>query len=62
VDNRLRAVDTAAKYGLGERSEFSEDVVTANLDAMLTAAREHARGLVTGTPSLPASKASPTRV
>ena len=39
VDNRLRAVDTAAKYGLGERSEFSEDVVSQNVDAMLTAAR-----------------------
>jgi hypothetical protein len=39
VDNRLRAVDTAAKYGLGERSEFSEDVVVANVDKMLEVAQ-----------------------
>ncbi len=38
VDNRLRAVDAAAKYGLGERSEFSEDVVAENVDRMLSVA------------------------
>ncbi len=38
VDNRLRAVDSAAKYGLGERSEYSEDVVAANVDRMLSVA------------------------
>lgn len=38
IDNRLRAVDTAAKYGLGERSEYSEDVVAANIDRMMQAA------------------------
>ena len=35
VDNRLRAVSDAARFGLGERSEFSEDVVAANVDRML---------------------------
>lgn len=38
VDNRLRAVDSAAKYGLGERSEYSEDVVAENVDRMLRVA------------------------
>lgn len=38
IENRLRAVDIAAKYGLGERSEFSEDVVVENVDKMLAAA------------------------
>src|SRR5215467_3869951 len=31
----IRAVDTLAKYGLGERSEFSIDVVTENVTRML---------------------------
>ena len=37
--DRLRAIDMLGKYGLGERSEFSEDVVTANVDKMLTVAQ-----------------------
>src|SRR5690242_12384225 len=30
--DRLRAIDMLARYGLGERSEFSADVVAANVD------------------------------
>lgn len=38
VDNRLRAVADASRFGLGERSEFSEDVVAQNVDRMLAVA------------------------
>ena len=34
----LRANDMLLKYGLGERSEFSEDVVAENVDRMLSVA------------------------
>ena len=34
----LRAHDLLLKYGLGERSEFSEDVVAENVDRMLSVA------------------------
>src|SRR5689334_12559575 len=39
VSDMIRATDTLAKYGLGERSEFSEDVVAENVDRMLTLAQ-----------------------
>ncbi|MDB4893566.1 MAG: hypothetical protein JWL61_5421 [Gemmatimonadetes bacterium] len=38
VDNRLRAIAEASRFGLGERSEFSEDVVANNVDRMLSVA------------------------
>jgi hypothetical protein len=34
----IRATDTLGRYGLGERSEFSEDVVAENVTHMLQAA------------------------
>jgi hypothetical protein len=35
----INAVDKLARYGLGERSEFSEDVVADNVDRMLQIAQ-----------------------
>jgi hypothetical protein len=38
VRDIIRAMDQLGKYGLGERSEFSEDVVADNVDRMLAVA------------------------
>lgn len=38
VGDMLRAHDMLGKYGLGERGEFSPDVVAANVDRMLAVA------------------------
>ncbi|HEY9227379.1 MAG TPA: hypothetical protein VIP11_12070 [Gemmatimonadaceae bacterium] len=39
VSDMRAAIDQLGKYGLGERSEFSGDVVAANVDAMLQLAQ-----------------------